>query len=83
MNRKLVIKNSSGEIVYCVLRQEEPYEEQLEKVFSINSGCGFSVMLNKKSVVIRDYYAGENRAELEIISFKTTKLPQMLYWEKE
>ncbi len=83
MNRKLVVKNNSGDIIYCVLCQEKPYNEQLEEVMGIKPGYGFSVEMTKKSVIVRDYFAGENRGEFDIISFKPTKLPQNLNWKKE
>ncbi len=80
MNKKLVVRDMHGDIRYCVLNCDEPLEPQLNKLLAITSGCGFCAEIDGKKLVIRDYFAGENRGEFEIISFKESGLPQNLNW---
>ena len=48
MNRKLVVRNKFGNTVYCVLSENRPFSQQLEKVLGITPGCGLSVEKKKK-----------------------------------
>lgn len=83
MNKKMVVKNKFGNIVYCVLSTDQPFEKQLEKVLGITPGHGFSVEMNDRKLYVRDYYSGENAGEFDIISLVDTDLPQALNWIKE
>lgn len=83
MNRKLVVRNKSGNVVYCVLSDDQPFNRQLEKVLGVTPGYGLSVEMNDKKVFVRDYFAGENVGEFEIISFEATDLQQNLNWINE
>ena len=75
MNKKLVFKNQLGDVRYVVLAQEKDYTPQLEEVFAISKGYGFSVDMTEKAILIKDYFAGETRAKFEIISFEDCELP--------
>lgn len=83
MNRKLVVRNKFGNVVYCVLSGAQPFSQQLEKVLGVTPGHGLSVEMNDKKVLVRDYFAGENVGEFEIISFEETNLQQNLNWINE
>ena len=83
MNRKLVVRNKFGNVVYCVLSGAQPFRQQLEKVLGVTPGHGLSVEMNDKKVLVRDYFAGENVGEFEIISFEETNLQQNLNWINE
>ncbi len=82
MNKKLTVINSSGVVVFCVLSSDEPYEDQLGTVLGLHPGQGFCASLEDKELVIRDYFAGETRASLEILRFEDTQEDVCLYWQK-
>jgi hypothetical protein len=75
MNKKLVFKNQLGDVRYVVLAETNDYTSQLEETFGISKGYGFSVDMTEKAIQIRDYFAGETRAEFEILSFEDCDLP--------
>ncbi len=72
MNKKITIKKNNGQLAYCVLSSDESFDEQLEKVFDLRKGCGLSAVFNDNEIIIRDYFHGENRANIEIISIEDT-----------
>jgi len=72
MNKRLTLKNDLGKTVYCILSGENPPEKELEAVFDIKPGYGFSVSMDNHKVRLVDYFAGETRASFEIISMEDT-----------
>ncbi len=81
--RKLTIKNAQGKLAYCVLRDDQSTEDQLNEVFGFKKGHGYCAEWRGNTIVIRDYFAGDTRAELEVLSYKKTNLPQTLHWVDE
>lgn len=78
MNKKLVYKTPHGDIRYCVLDSAKDYKSQLEQVFGIIKGQGFSIELHEKNIELRDYFAGETRASFPIIAIEDCDLPVCL-----
>ena len=81
MNKKMVVKNALGKVVYCVLSSEEDYEEQLKEVFGIVPGQGFTIEIWGKEIRYIDYFHGETRAKFDILSMEDTELPVELNWK--
>ena len=75
MNKRLLLKNSDGEPVYCILSAEEDRQTELEKVFSIQKGYGFSVEYTDREIRLVDYFHGETRARFTILSTEDTEEP--------
>lgn len=73
MNKRLTWKNDFNETVYCVLSSETDYEAQLETVFNIKKGYGFSVRFNGKTIKIVDYFHGDTRASFDVVSLEDTE----------
>ena len=82
MNKKLTVRNKFGEIVSCVLSDNESFEKQMMDVLSIRAGCGFSVEFKNDSVVVKDYYTNETVGTFEILSFTETDDSVALNWQK-
>ena len=82
MNKKLIIKDTSGKYKYCILSSQEPFDDQLNKVFRIDmSACFHPVAeLGEKYIVIKDNRTLETLAQLEIISFNDTDESVSLKW---
>ncbi len=78
MNKKIVYKTEHGDVRYCVVDPEKDYKSQLEQVFGITPGYGFSIELKEKEIQLRDYFAGETRASFLIISIEDSDLPVTL-----
>ena len=78
MNKKLVYKTEHGDVRYCILDPTIDYIPQLEQVFGIKKGYGFSVEMGEKEIRLRDYFAGETRASFPIITMEDTELPVCL-----
>ncbi|MBE5933666.1 MAG: hypothetical protein E7263_09645 [Lachnospiraceae bacterium] len=74
MNKKLVYKTPHGDIRYCVLDSMKEYKPQLEQVFGVTEGYGFSIELHEKKIELRDYFAGETRASFQIIAMEDCDL---------
>ncbi len=72
MNKKLVFKNNLGKVVYCVLNTTDDMKSQLETIFAIQKGYGFTVDFDEKHIHIVDYFHGETRASFDVISFEDT-----------
>lgn len=71
-NLRLVLKNDQDPEVYCIISKDADREAELEKVFSIQKGYGFSVRCYDTSIEIVDYFAGETRASFQVISQEDT-----------
>ena len=82
MNKKLTVRNEFGEIVSCVLSDQESLEKQMMDVLSLRAGCGFSADFRKDSVVVRDTYTNETVGIFEILSFAETDESVVLNWQK-
>lgn len=82
MNKKLTVRNEFGEIVSCVLSDQESFEKQMMDVLSLRAGCGFSVDFRNDSVVVRDTYTNETVGTFEILSFSETDESVVLNWQK-
>lgn len=78
MNKKIIYKPEHGHIRYCVLDTNKDYKPQLEQVFGVRQGCGFSIELHEKEIELRDYFAGETRASFPIIAMEDCDLPVCL-----
>ena len=78
MNKKIVYKTQFNEERYCVLDPTKDYTPQLQQVFGITPGRGFSIEMNEKEIELRDYFAGETRASFEIIAIEDSDLPVCL-----
>lgn len=78
MKKKIVFRNQWNEDRYCVLEPAEDYTPQLEKVFGITKGYGMSVDMYEDKILIRDYFAGDTRAEFQIIAMEDSDLPVCL-----
>lgn len=74
MNKKLIYKTAHGEVRYCVIDPAKDYKSQLEQVFGVMKGHGFSVELHEKGIELRDYFAGETRASFPVVSIEDTDL---------
>ena len=61
-------------IIYFLLffQVKKKIKEQLEEVFTIRPGYGFSVEYTEECIKIVDYFHGETRAVFEIISVEDT-----------
>ena len=73
MNQRFVLENGDKEKFTCVLAPERDAQEQWEKIFAIQKGCGFSVDRWKDRVDIVDYFHGETRATFRILSVEATE----------
>ena len=82
MNKKLTVKNQFGEIVSCVLSDQESLEKQMMEVLALQAGCGFSVEFKHDSVVVKDYFTNETVGTFEIVSFVETDENVVLNWQK-
>jgi len=80
VNKKLTAKGDDGKIRYCILSGDKDFSEQLYELFDIRKGCGFSVELYSNEIKIVDYYHGETRATLPVLSLEDTELPASLVW---
>lgn len=78
MNKKIVYKTEHGDVRYCVLDSGKDYKSQLEQVFGITPGYGFSIEMHEKEIEIRDYFAGETRSSFLIVSIEDSNLPVVL-----
>ena len=63
MNQKMTVINGFGKKVYCVLSEQEDFENQLSEVFSIRKGLLSSTIEKKRSLQLINYPSPE------IISF--------------
>ena len=72
MNKKYTVKNDYDRCSYFVLSAETNLQEQLEQVFSIRKGYGFSLEYDEKTIRIIDYFHGETRASFEIVNIEET-----------
>lgn len=84
MNKKLIVKNKLGEIIYCILSDQESFEKQLNKVFGIdrNACYGFTVDFGKDFVAVKDIRTQEIVSHSEILSFLDTDEDVVLTWQK-
>ena len=71
-NLRLVLKNDKDETVYCIISKEADRKTELEKVFSIKRGYGFTVEYYDTCIEIVDYFAGETRATFKILDQEDT-----------
>ena len=78
MNKKIVYKTEHGNIRYCVIDPKEDSKLQLEQVFGITPGYGYTVEMNENEIRIVDYFAGDTRAYFSIISIEECQLPVIL-----
>ncbi|MGN1344642.1 MAG: hypothetical protein ACI4U3_08685 [Traorella sp.] len=83
MNKKLTVVNKFNEVMYCVLSDQKPFEEQMMDVLSLHKGCGFSVDFIKDNIVVKDYYTNETVGTFEIISYVDTDEDICLNWQKQ
>lgn len=83
MTKKIIFKTAHGDIRCCVLDPTKDYTSQLEQVFGIIKGHGFSIELHPKEIQLRDYFAGETRASFPIIAIEDSSLPVCLEQVKE
>lgn len=72
MNLCLTMRNEHNETVYCIISKNENMVLEMEKVFSITKGYGFSVDCYKDKIKIVDYFHGETRATFDILSIEET-----------
>ena len=82
MNTKYILENDSEQLVYCVVRQNEPIQKEFEKVLSIRQGYGMSVKCSEKEIRLIDYFAAETRAIFKIISIEQTSEELQYYMKK-
>lgn len=75
MQKKICLRNSFEKKVACVVCAEAPLQKELEKVFIEHPGQGFSLEVTETAVRIVDYFAGETRAEFQILSIEDTDEP--------
>jgi len=80
MNKRLIAKNAFGKTVYCVLSSTEDYKEQIEKVFNIERGRGFSIDLTDTEIKLVDYFHGDTVATFDILSLEDTKEDVLYQW---
>ncbi len=78
MNKKILYKTEHGDVRYCVIDPTKDYTPQLEQVFGITKGHGFSIEMHEKRIELRDYFAGETRASFPIIAMEDCDLPVCL-----
>lgn len=83
MNRKLIFTNAHGKRVSCILSGERDELSQLEEIFGIRKGYGFSLDITKDKVRIVDYFHGETRAEFLILSAEDTAREPILQLSAE
>ncbi len=83
MNKKVTIENSSGKIVYCVLDGNQSLQSQINEVFGHKQGQGYSAEIDEKEIIIRDYFAGDVRACLKVISIEDTNEEVCFNWKTE
>lgn len=82
-NIRFTLENtSSKQQFYCILKEAADYEEQFEKVFSIQKGYGFSIRCHSNSVDVYDYFAGEPRATFQILKTEPTAEAVFYYLQK-
>lgn len=72
MNLYLTMRNEHNKKVYCIVSKNENLVSEMEKVFSITNGYGFSVECYKDKIKIIDYFHGETRASFAILSIEET-----------
>ena len=72
MNKKYIVKNDYEKLFYFVLSDKEDIKEQLEKVFNITKGQGFTLEYSETQIKLIDYFHWETRAEFEIVSIEDT-----------
>ncbi len=74
MNKKIIYKTEHGDIRYCIIDPDKDSKLQLEQVFGITPGHGFSIEMDEKEIRLRDYFAGETRASFPIIAMEDSDL---------
>ena len=53
MNKKIIFKTALGDIRYCVLDTATDCISQMEKVFGVEKGYGFSIEMDEKEIRLR------------------------------
>lgn len=74
MNKKITYVDNFGKREFFVISPDEDCKAQLEEEFNIQKGHGLTVEMNQDVITIRDYFAGEDVANLKILSIEDTDL---------
>lgn len=82
MNKKITVKNTFDKIVYCVLSDEQSFEEQMKEVLSLSPGQGYTVEITDDAVLVKDYFVNEAVGRFEILSITDTNEEVFYYWKK-
>ncbi|MBR7132224.1 MAG: hypothetical protein IKD04_01685 [Clostridia bacterium] len=80
MNQKMTVINGFGKKVYCVLSEQEDFENQLSEVFSIRKGQGYAIELVKDAILLKDVFHGDTVAKFQILSVEPCDLDVNLNW---
>lgn len=83
MNKKIIFKTALGDIRYCVLDTATDCISQMEKVFGVEKGYGFSIEMDEKEIRLKDYFAGETRTSFPIVAMEDSSLPVCLEQVRE
>ena len=54
MNKKIIYKTEHGDIRYCIIDPDKDSKLQLEQVFGITPGHGFSIEMDEKEIRLRE-----------------------------
>ena len=81
-NKKVTVKNSEGEIRYCILLGGKDLREQFNSWYF---GCGqpssgMTIRFDGSQLSVVDYYYNETRASFDVISIEDTNEDVALCW---
>lgn len=82
MNKKITVKNSEGQIRYCILLGNKDLEEQFNIWYfgEPHPSHGMKVEFNGEKLLIVDYYTNETRATFYVMSIEDTQSEPVVQW---
>lgn len=80
---RITLENSDGERFFCVLEEAADYTDQMEQVFDIRKGYGFSIRCLADRIELYDYFAAEVRATFRVVKESPTEEAVCYHLQKE